>query len=1046
MKLDIQLQSLCATLIAMSSSIADQDSHIARAGTTPLTLLGPVLRTADEHPHRAAVIDDNSVLSYAQLVGRAAGVAASLAGCGVKAGDRVGIHLEPGTDAAVGMIATLLLRAAYVPLDPQHPIARIAAQVRGTGLSACVSVELAANVGCPAIDPTDALQRDVTLPMADPSDVGYVIHTSGSTGAPKGVQIEQRGLLNLLSDLQRLAPVPQAAIGSWWTRPGFDVAVWEFWAPLFVGGTVSVVPGRSRLDPAAFIAFLDEKSVVSAYAPATFLPHLLDTFEADPHAGHRLRRMLVGVEPIPLGVLQELMRLRPNLAIVNGYGPAETTVCCTLYQVPRSGGNPAERTSIGTPITGNRCYLIGPDGSPTPAAAGSGELVVAGVGVARGYLGADAADTGRFGPAADGGGGRAYRTGDQVRVRPDGNLVFEARVDRQLKVRGFRVEPGEVETALRQVLALRDVVVCAREHRLGSHVIAAYLVPQAGQHVDPARVRERLAMLLPAHAIPTVICTIDQIPFTDNGKIDLSALGRVALEIPEARPSAATGDRSPLSQVLASWQDALGAAPITAGDSFLASGGTSLVALEMAARLRQSTGRQVSAHDVLWAASATELAGVIMGADSDQVTTTVVRTGDPGGALSPAQRGIWVHDRLAAEPGIYHESVCFTFAVEPDHDRLRAAIASVVQAHPVFGMKVRQTGGRPSFSPDACPVPFSVRRRGEADLDEVLRAEASVPFDLAVGPLMRCLLLTGEPCALLITWHHLVVDGWSARLFLRQVARCYDRPTEVPAPNPVSIGDLNRRLLAAATDAAMLARADEAAQRLADVPALLPLVSSDEQVAGAGALAVSLSRELVDRLSGFAAGAGMSFAALCCAGYQRALAIVLDSDRFLLGCATSGRSDPAAKQVAGNLVNTVLLRSVGARELPAEAFVERSAAEFADALKYQDVPFPLLARGVLSPSESRPLSFPQLYFSIDARPTLTLGSQAGEYRPVLPARARFDVTLSLVHGPGRLDGVLEYRLAAITHDGAAHLVTSFRDELTQLSSGNPAVAASGRSR
>jgi amino acid adenylation domain-containing protein len=1040
----------------MSSLSFGEGREITRPRLAGPGLLGPLLRTARAHPDRTAVIDASSQLSYSQLAVRATGVAASLAEQGVEAGDRVGIYLDPGTDAAVGMVAALLLRAAYVPLDPEHPAARIAAQVRSTGLAACVSDRDGSIAGCPVIDPagiaagipTGISERIAHEPRFDKSDISYVIHTSGSTGAPKGVQVEQRGVLNLLSDLERLAPVPPTAIGSWWTRPSFDVAVWEFWAPLCLGGTVTVVPGPSRLEARAFVGFLDQHSVHSAYVPAAFLPDLLDTFRADALACRQLRRMLVGVEPIALGVLQQLMRLRPELAIVNGYGPAETTVCCTLYQVPRDGGQPAERTPIGMPVTGNRCYLITPDGSAVPAtaAAGPGELVVAGSGVARGYLGADAADASRFGPAADGGGGRAYRTGDLVRVRPDGNLVFEGRVDRQLKVRGFRVEPGEVEAALRQILALREVVVCAREQRGGGHVIAAYLVPQAGQHIEPVWIREQLVKLLPAHAVPTVICSIDQLPLTDNGKVDLAALGRIPVAAPPDGGAAPVDADWPLALVLSSWRHALGAAPINADDSFLASGGTSLAAAEVAAGLRQSTGRQVSAHDVLWAPSAEGLASVISRADAQRAPLSSDRLADPGGALSPAQRGIWVHDRLAAGSGAYHESICFTFTVEPDQARLRAAIASAVRAHPAFGMVVRLDGGKPRFAAGPSPVLLSVRRRGEADLDELLRAEASAPFDLATGPLIRCLLLTGEPCALLITWHHLVVDGWSARLFLRHLTRCYDHPSEVRAPSPVTIGDLNRRLLAAGSGADMRARAEAAARRLADLPALLPLARPGEQVTGAAAVGIALPQELVGRLASYAAGAGMSLAAACCAGYQRALAAVLNTDRFLLGCATGGRSDPDSEEVAGNLVNTVLLRCEGALELPAEEYAARAAAEFATALRDQEIPFPLLARGLLSPSEPRPPSFPQLYFSIDALATLTLGSQRGRYRPVLLARARFDVTLSLVHGPGRLEGVLEYRLAALSPSRAAELLDSFRDELAQLAGSRPATAGHGTSR
>ncbi|MBC3843059.1 amino acid adenylation domain-containing protein [Streptacidiphilus sp. 4-A2] len=290
--------------------------------------------------------------------------------------------------------------------------------------------------------------------------MAYVIHTSGSTGRPKGVMVEHRSVLNLIDDLHRRAPLPDGFSGSWWCSPDFDVAVWEQWAPLVSGGSLVTVPETERLDVHGFLSFLGRAGVNSAYVPPSFLPGLRDRLRRDPGAVGHLRRILVGVEPIPLRLLQELRALRPELLIVNGYGPAETTICCTLYAVPPGPGDSEQRTPIGTAVAGNELLILDAEGRP--AADGVGELVVSGTGVARGYLTAEAAQHRRFGYAE---GRRSYRTGDLVRRLPDGNLEYLGRVDRQLKVRGYRVEPAESGAALRAVLPLREVLVDQRRCR-----------------------------------------------------------------------------------------------------------------------------------------------------------------------------------------------------------------------------------------------------------------------------------------------------------------------------------------------------------------------------------------------------------------------------------------------------------------------------------------------------------------------------------------------------------------------------------------------------
>ncbi|MEV5769437.1 AMP-binding protein, partial [Micromonospora sp. NPDC052213] len=578
------------------------------------TLLSRLLAAADRWPDAVAVHAEDAVVTWAGLRDLAGRYAAGYAARGVGPGDRVGVLLEPGAHAVAAAVGAFAVRAAYVPLDPRQPPARVAALLDAAEPSLVVAES--APPGRPVLAPA-AVGAGPAAPLTDtgePSDVAYVVHTSGSTGAPKAVQVEHGNLLNLLADLDDRAPVPDGHTGTWWTRPSFDVAVWECFAPLARGGTVRVVPDGARHDGAALAGFLDASGAGSAYVPPAFLPELRALLRAEPGALTGLRRLLVGVEPIPRPLLQDIARSRPALTVVNGYGPAEATVCCTLYVVPRDGAVAGERTPIGTAVRGTRLLLRQPDGSCRPT--GTGEVVVAGAAVARGYL-RDPGGEPAFGAAADG--TRSYRTGDLARTLPDGNLLFLGRVDRQVKLRGFRIEPAEVEAVLRRLPGVRDVVVAARRWDGLGDVLVAYVAAEPGAGLTERAVRDHARDRLPGYAVPAVVALLPRLPLTPHGKYDHDRLA--ALPLPAAGSPADSGEpvdvvaaasptdpgepadvpdpADPVGVVLDAWRRVLSAGEIRAGDAFLPLGGTSLAAARVAARLTERTGVRVTPADVL---------------------------------------------------------------------------------------------------------------------------------------------------------------------------------------------------------------------------------------------------------------------------------------------------------------------------------------------------------------------------------------------------------------------------------------------------------------
>jgi amino acid adenylation domain-containing protein len=1027
-------------------------------------LLAAVVDTAAESPDLPAVIDRDGCVEYGRLVGRAHALADELRALGVGPGDRVVLAVPPGRDAVAGALACFMSRAAYVPIDPAQPTSRIQAMAE-----ACSS---AARVTSPGLLPDDSQTLNVASsdpvwpdakPPADlrydrprPDDVAYVMHTSGTTGTPKGVQVEHRGLLNLLADVDRRAPVCRGHRGTWWTSPSFDVSVWETWGPLSRGGTVTVVPEEYRLDASRFLEFLHTSRVHSAYVPPAFLPDLREFLRSHPGHCARLTRLLVGVEPIPLGLLQDIARTRPNLTVVNGYGPAEATICCTLFTVPRHGGSPEERTPIGTAVTGNRLYLL--DGEGHLATGDTGELLVAGVGVARGYLESPGGRAPGFRPAPDGPAGtRAYRTGDLVRIRPDGNLVFLGRADRQLKVRGYRIEPGEVETALRSVAQLREAVVAQRAIPGSGSAVVAYLVPERSERADTGEIRRRLRTVLPDYAIPSVIWLLPALPQTSNGKTDHAALAQ--LPLPAANPGASTAepDRadsavgpSRLDDVLRVWA-ALLPEPPTNGAAFVELGGTSLSAARAAAELRALTGTATSAADVLSAASAHELAVRLEAAEGTAVPRPPAdgTRGRTAGPLSPSQLGLWMHDELNPCDSTYLEPLCFELRGALDADRLARAVATAGDAHPAFGAVVERAGRTRRLVLGRNPVRLEVRHLapdlGDDEVPDLLVAEARKPMDLSSGPLLRCVLLRrrSDHHLLLLVWHHLITDGWSTRLFLSDVGRCYRDPAAVLDTSPTTIIDLNHeraeRLRAAADQSRLRAVSEMLAHTPVHIETNAQRQQSDPGVPHhAAALPFRVDRGLVGPLTARARSSRVTPFTMVLAAYQHAFASAVGAERFILGCAVSGRSQPESEKVAGFLVDTLLVPCRVVDGMSSGDRLFAAAHAFGRAATAQEgLPLPYVVQQLRRDGRRVPTAFPQLYLSLDEDYVLDLGTPTATAVPVSWPRAKFAASLSLRHGAEHMEGALEYSTGFLSRQQALRLREGFTEELTALAEGRP---------
>ncbi|WP_329791143.1 non-ribosomal peptide synthetase [Lentzea sp. DG1S-22] len=546
-------------------------------GRDLLSRFHDVVRTA---PGRVAVRDTAGALTFAELEARTAALAAVLAGRGVRRGDRVGVSVPRGNGLLVALLAVWRAGAAYVPLDPAYPADRLAHMATDAAVRTTVTPD----------DLAGALQTEHTDVAVSAGDSAYVIYTSGSTGLPKGVLATRGGVASLVDGLEQMAVyAAEPRVVAWNASASFDASVQQ-WARVCRGDTIVVLEDAHRTEPAKLAAWLDECGVSDVDMTPTHWEMLREHLLPGRPDGRRLR-LFIGGEPISVPVWRELAAAR-TVEAFNLYGPTECTVDATVAVV--EGDHPG----IGDPLPGNRLLVLDtrlrevPDGE-------IGELFVAGPRVTDGYLGRSGLTAGRFLPDPSGEpGARMYRTGDLVRRTGDGLLEFHGRADRQVKIRGHRVELGEIETVVRSSPAVAAAAVVVRDDLAGQPV--AYYVPSG--LAGARELREHAAASLPEVMVPAAFVEVAALPLTPGGKLDTAAL-------PAPPVAAGTAPEGEFEQFIAQvWAEVLGRDAVNADDDFFALGGHSLVALRVVSRVKKTFGLKMSPRDVYRHPRLTDLA------------------------------------------------------------------------------------------------------------------------------------------------------------------------------------------------------------------------------------------------------------------------------------------------------------------------------------------------------------------------------------------------------------------------------------------------------
>ncbi|WFE36500.1 non-ribosomal peptide synthetase [Micromonospora sp. WMMD975] len=1003
------------------------------------------LVTGRAEPDAVAVTGNGPSLTFAELDRRANRLAHRLLGLGVGPDRIVAVRLPRTPDLVVALLAVVKAGGAYLPLDPRDPgprQARALADARPVVFLGPADERLPLPAGVRQLDPTAPAERaalrrlpDTAVPVTvDPDDLAYVVYTSGSTGQPKGVLVTHRGLTAYTRWASATLLPPGGGGSPLHTSIAYDLAVTSLFPVLAAGEPVRLLaeePGVDALAPA-----LAEAATGTPYAMVKLTPTHLDLLAtAAPGATGGARCLVIGGEPLHGDRLASWAAQAPATRIVNSYGPSETAVACAAHVTTAVavGDGPVP---IGEPLPGVTVHLLDEALRPVPAGA-VGEIHVGGCGVGRGYLGRARATADRFGPDpwAARPGARLYRTGDLARRRGDGTIEYVGRRDDQVKINGYRVEPGEAQAVLAAHPAVRAAAVVADHRDPRAPRLAAYVVP-ATADATPARLRAHLADRLPAHLVPTLWGIVPELPLLGSGKVDRQALPHLAT--PQEAGTRYEPPASPAERVIAAvWADVLGVARVGRHDRFLDLGGQSLLATRLAARLRDRLPAPVTVRDVFAAQTVAALATVV----AERARALVERMFDDDGEeaepqpspveveralpradrsgplpLSFAQRRLWFLDQVG--DGVdYLVPTALRLRGELDPDALSAALTRVVARHEVLRTRyVAGPDGEPAQVVDPPPARIALTPE-DADPAAVLRAEVEIPVDLAAGPVLRARLLRVTPRehVLLLVIHHIAVDGLSMGLIAEELADAGRGVT--PAPLPAQYADFavwqRDRLTGPELDRLL----DYWRQRLAgSEPTHLPADRPRPALRDAHGDLVrfTVPATVVRRLDEVGRRAGATGFMTCLTVFLTLLARHTGRTDVTVGVPTSGRTTAQVEQLVGFFVNTVVLRADLAGDPSFAGLLGRVADVAAESFAHEELPFDRLVEE-LAPQRDR--SGNPLFDLLFAY------REAGDERFALPGldvtveptpthTAKFDLTLEVTRQPdGGLTGEIEYATA-----------------------------------
>ena len=942
-----------------------------------------VARESQRHPERVAVVCEGEGITYGELNRRANQLGRYLRTKGVGPEVLVGIALERSVEMVVGVLGILKAGGAYVPMDVEYPKERLRYMLEDAGVRVLVSEtgvlqrlpESVAGVDVVRMDEEEERKKISEESGEDfesgvgPENLAYMIYTSGSTGKPKGAMITHRNVARLLRATEPWFEFNDHDVWTMFHSYAFDFSVWEIWGALSYGGRLVVVPYWLSRTPEAFLELLRRERVTVLNQTPSAFRQLMKAEAAEEKGvtpGLALRLVIFGGEALEPAWLREWFDAHgdEHPRLVNMYGITETTVHVTYRELRREDVE-LGKSAIGRPIPDLSLYILDEHRQPVPDGL-AGEMYVGGAGLARGYWKREELTSERFikSPFGD---GRLYRTGDVGRRLGNGELEYLGRCDQQVKLRGFRIELGEIETALSQHEGVREAVVMAREVRgAGEKQLVAYVVPKETSEVGIAELRRYLGERLPEYMVPGVWVVVEELPLTANGKVD-----RKGLPEPEGmRPELESGYEEPGTETekkLAEiWGEVLGLERVGVHDNFFDLGGHSLLATQVVSRIREGLGVELPLRKLFEQATVAELAEEIERSRAEEVESGTGRQvarigrrkrGEGKLELSYAQQRLWFLNQLQPENPYYNCPLAVGLGAGVDLGAVEKSLQEVVRRHEVLRTRIVSVEGKPEQV-----VEEEVKLRlvveevgGKEEAERVCRAEAERPFDLSAGPLrVRLLRVAGEQgYVLMVTMHHIVSDGWSLGILLRELGELYEGYASGSGGKLEELGiqygdfaEWQREWLQGEVLEEQLSYWREQLRGMEMLQLPADRVRPAEQSYRGGERVVVLSKELSEGIRKLSQREGGTLFMVALAGFQALLGRYTGQKEISVGTAIANRNREETEGLIGFFVNTLVMRTDVSGEPSFEELVRRVKGVALGAYGHQDLPFEKLVEEI----------------------------------------------------------------------------------------------------
>ena len=930
-----------------------------------LTLVDLLDESAQNAPaDRAAVVDGATTLTYRELHERANRLAHALRHRGVGPEITVGLCVDRSVEMVVGALGILKSGGCYVPLDPLYPEERLAFMLADAGARVLVTERTLSarftlrNIDILLLDDGElGWECDAATPPESglrPENLAYVVYTSGSTGRPKGVMIEHRTLVNAavgwrigygLSTMEvRLLQIASLS---------FDVFTGDLIRALTNGGTLVVCDAETRADPAELCILLARQRItLFESTPGLILP-LMEHIRTEGLSLPSLRMIILSSDTLPEADYRLLVEdFGATMRIVNCYGVTEATIDSCFYEGHPGMSVTGASAAIGRPFANTKLFVLDEQFRPCPVGV-AGELFIGGDGLARGYLNRPELTAERFITAEVAGARRRlYRTGDLAFWLADGNLGFLGRGDDQVKVRGFRVEPGEIESRLRAHPAVRDVVVAARQIG-GANELVAYVVP-AGDW-SPTELRAHLLAELPDHMVPAWWMRIEQVPLSPNGKVD-----RRVVPAPDAETAAWSAPfvapRNATEEAIARiWREVLQVARVGVNSNFFELGGHSLKAMQVISRLHRKLGVKISLRAFLDHPTVAALALLTGREECTRFSAIEPAPEAEHYELSHAQQRLWLLHQMGGASA-YNMPHALLFDVLLDLDALRRAFVTIIERHEALRTAFVLVDGEPrqrvcrEAAFDLREVDLRAEPDPEASARQLAAQEAMAPFDLTQPPLLRATVarLDAQRSLFLLTIHHIVGDGWSGNVLYREVLSLFDafRRGE---PDPLTPLRIQYKDFAMWQNRLRFEREERYwLGKLAGAPELLALpydfAPGEERGFGGDFLSATLGPEVLRSLRAIATARSTTVSNVVLAILKLLLFQLTKQRDFCVGMSVANRNHPDLENILGFFVNILPIRTQFVEEMDFEALLEQVTQSTTEAFDHQDYPFDLLVR------------------------------------------------------------------------------------------------------